>query len=791
MPELTLNGCTPEPLMNYLKALGVLRLVSEDNEHGDPEARGCWRNDVFALHSKLFTGDSSKDREVLVNFFVNDYKPTPIVAPWNGGSGFYKKWNPTTHRFKDRDVVEALEAIAASTSDRFEPYRKQLISTKTALAKFGKQIDLNAKLAEIEDQAKRERWSANKRKEAIKKCFDSLLLFEIDGGTISLGKADKDEFLVQLRGHVLDDQSLAWLDAAIVLLTGQKKNRTEAPALGSGGNIGNSDFSARFMQLLPTVVPLNDTSTANPRSPAWLSASLWSEAAPGLLDYSVDQFDPGKAGNANMGQGLSAEPFVNPWDYVLMIEGALLLGGTVVKRLGADREKAAFPFSADSSSVGFASAGIDDTRGELWLPLWRRPCSVRELKALLGEGRAELGRRSARTAVDFARAAVSLGTDRGFTGFVRYEFQKRLGDNYLANSLGKFACRMVSNVDLLRQFDRWLNTFRDALDDKSPQRFQAALRAIEKSVFQFCQYAGPAFFQAIVVAMGRAENELALSAGKIGKRTVSPITNLSAEWIVAANDNTPEFEIALALAGIYDSDRKIGSLRSNLEPVMVWRGDNGRLAAKWADENRAVVWKSAGLTANLAAVLRRRLMDGERHGCTNLPLAAGNFASLDAVSRFLAGELDDQRIGDLLWGLMLFPQMPGMLKRPAEDSDAPSLPRSYALLKLLFLAQQLTLNSLSVNIKAEPSIVSLLTADHVAEACRIAMRRLRASGLSPLPHPHSGGSVRDADWQELEHLGNDGQRLAAAMLLPLSYTSIARLRALVVREAVTEPQTTS
>jgi len=42
----------------------------------------------------------------------------------------------------------------------------------------------------------------------------------------------------------------------------------------------------------------------------------------------------------------------------------------------------------------------------------------------------------------------------------------------------------------------------------------------------------------------------------------------------------------------------------------------------------------------------------------------------------------------------------------------------------------------------------------------------------------------------LEYLDDDGQRLAAALLLPLSYASIDRLRALVVREAATELQTT-
>ena len=70
------------------------------------------------------------------------------------------------------------------------------------------------------------------------------------------------------------------------------------------------------------------------------------------------------------------------------------------------------------------------------------------------------------------------------------------------------------------------------------------------------------------------------------------------------------------------------------------------------------------------------------------------------------------------------------------------------------------------------------------------MRRLRASGLSPLPNPHSGGVVRDADWQELELLGGNGQRLAGALLVPVSHTSIDQLRTLVLRDAATEPQIT-
>lgn len=55
--EIYLNGCTPVPLAHYLKALGVLRLVSEQK---DPDAAGYWHNECFVLRTKL------KDRKSVV-----------------------------------------------------------------------------------------------------------------------------------------------------------------------------------------------------------------------------------------------------------------------------------------------------------------------------------------------------------------------------------------------------------------------------------------------------------------------------------------------------------------------------------------------------------------------------------------------------------------------------------------------------------------------------------------------------------------------------------------------------
>jgi CRISPR-associated protein Csx17 len=773
MPEVVLSGCTPVPLMNYLKALGVLRLVTEQN---DQEARGHWREDEFVLQSGL-------DRDALLEFLANSYQPTPILAPWNGGSGFYRNWDPDAERFRGGDVFETLQKIANSTSHRLESYRKALKSTLAALARLGNPIDLGAEKERIHGKAKREGWSAKKYKAEIGKFLNSLLLFEVNGQTVCLEKRDKGKFLRRLRGDVLSDEALGWLDAGLIL---QSAGPAFAPLLGTGGNDGRLDFNQSFMARL---IELDfDAPKPSKSSRDWLENTLFGLAIKGMSGSAVGQFAPGRAGGPNATQGMEGDAIDNPWDFVLMVEGAVTLGGAAVRRFAADTDsRAAFPFTVLPAAVAYTSASgadLEDARGELWLPLWERPATLAELTALLGEGRAEVSGRPARDGVDFARAVASRGVDRGIKQFARFSFLKRSGKAYLAAPLGRLVVRQQQSVDLIRQIDPWLNRFRQASANKdAPPRFKAALRDIEQAIFDFCRYGGPAFFQAIVIAIGRAEREFALSAGKIGKTTVSPLANLRANWIEAANDNSPEFELALALAGISDAEKKIGPLRANLEPVESKPDNSPRSISNWAEKDRDVVWNSASLPENLAQVLARRIMDGGRAGCKHLPLFATNFVSLGTVSRFLAGELNDRRIEDLLWGLVLVQQKPGLLAPRPADNGAPPLPRTYALLKLLFLPHPIRVNGAEIQIKAQPEIVALLARDRVGEACQIAMRRLCASGLVPLPHPHSGGVVRDADWKELDSLDSNGQRLAAALLLPVSPPSIEYLCKLALREA--------
>ena len=70
MHKLALSGCTCTPFGAYLKALGVLRLVSEQ---ANPDARGYWDGEVFVLESTLSAEDLAK-------VFLERYQPTPISA---------------------------------------------------------------------------------------------------------------------------------------------------------------------------------------------------------------------------------------------------------------------------------------------------------------------------------------------------------------------------------------------------------------------------------------------------------------------------------------------------------------------------------------------------------------------------------------------------------------------------------------------------------------------------------------------------------------------------------------
>lgn len=777
--DLELLGCTPEPLMAYLKALGILRLIAEQK---DPEARGWWKSDVFWLRSTL-------DRDALVKFFLEEYRPTPIVVPWSGGDFFSVDWQAQPSTFsKTPTSSKAIEAILTTQTDRFASYQRGLRACEAALVKCA--IDTKDKMG--------------KRKWA---------------------------FIQELRYSCDEALLIEWIDAAAVGTV-----ERFAALLGSGGGSdGNTHFSDNFMQNLWDVLPDFDNQRQAGRgqsnqpaigiSRELLHDALFKVRTNRLIERRTSSlYDSGAVGGPNATQGMERDSLSNPWNVILALDGTISFAGAATKRLGANAANdGAFPFQVSTSiTVQDGLAHKERAGTEIWLPLWKRPARSDEVLALLREGRAHCGQRAARTGVDMARAIASLGVDRGVWAFSRYAILKGRvgGDNYnTAASLGRFFVAERQHVDLLREVDSWLERFSRAAGEKNaPPRFSSALWRIDSAIFDFCKYGGAASFQKIIVALGAAERELALTPGKVGqsKWPPGPLAGLCKDWIEAADDGSHEFAIARALAGVHhEPDRrgekpKIGPLRANLEPVD-W--EKKRCTA-WAEKDRAVVWNAADLATNLANVLARRMMDGPRAGCERLPLAARFTVPLDTIADLIAGDLDDERIEQLIWGLMLIDgwhgtpararseqrrdcQGAGPLEPGANESTWP-LPRDYALLKLLYLPRPLAADrrdgklcwrlardgESGIVIRPEPRILPLLRAGRICEACRIAAQRLRVSGLSPMPGPLPTGVVRNDDWSGPGADLRQAQRLAAALLIPVSSRSVNRLVHLVCRADV-------
>ncbi|MCX6880701.1 MAG: type I-U CRISPR-associated protein Csx17 [Verrucomicrobia bacterium] len=746
MPIIELQGCTPEPLMNYLKALGVLRIIVE--QELDPTARGFWKNHVFCLLTQL-----SEDQ--IVEFFATRYQPSPILSPWNGEAGFLADTGAG---------YEAISKMQSSTSDRLLPMRDAILGVKS--------IDLFSSLTSLRAREKALKKKKNKQKKLAGAEADELK------ATTSSIKRLKENVIFQLRGQ-FPEASLAWLDSCMVVGTDGFKS---APHLGSGGVDGRMEFSVNYINNV--MLALEDKRTA-----AWARDSIAATNRERNISSSIGQFAPGRIGGANGTQGMEGSSTINPWDFVLMIEGSVFLAGSTNRKLGtSDGSKAVFPFTMNSAPVGMETLTDSDgikSKGELWLPLWERPASIGELQQLFSEGRADLNGRQARDGVDFSRAVANLGVDRGIKSFSRQAFLQRNGLSFIATPLGQFEVAAKNDASLLREIDPWLSRFRQACGDKSPARFRTALREIERSIFDYCQYGDSgndkARFQRILVALGNAESLVARAPRfRTDAKGLRPLASLSQQWVSATDDESPEFIIALALASI--SNGGIGSIRLNLEDVE----PKGRQYV-WSDKSHASVWSGAGLVTNLAAVLYRRVMEADRAGNPAAALTSSHRATLTDIGEFLAGHLDEERISALLWGLSLCRTWE-YRRKPNPSAVSPQgnalvLPSAYCLLKLLFhtpAARQ------AAN-EGEPmhpnlGLLGLLRADRTGDACQRAARLLRGKSLTPRPSPMHGFPSRDDEWLESACSVVDSQTLAASLLIPISDYGLDSLKLRVLRE---------
>jgi CRISPR-associated protein Csx17 len=745
--EVVLGGCAPVPLANYMKALGVFRLVAEQ---ADAEARGSWRNERFVLKTRL-------PQDELVQFFLNEYKPTPVISPWNGGSGFYfqegktKEKDPTTGKkiktgVRDRSTAatRALDRLLNSPSGRFETYRQVVRQVREILA--------SQKLEAAPDES---------------------------------AKAN----LIRDLRCVLQDEALSWIDAAAVVTIDDVARRLEIafpPLLGSGGNDGNLDFSTTLLQTLFSLID-DRTGEPLPEALASLRSALFAEPARTGNGSAISQYAPGAIGGPNSGVGFARSLTGNAWDVVFGLEGTLVPSAAIVRRIGArGRGEASFSFMISRRGAFGAGAGsIDEldeqtTRGEFWGPIWGRSIYYDELLSLFREGRAIIGRKEAGNSLDFARAIGQLGVDRGIDYFERYAFEQRFGNMYLGVPLARYPVPRTVNPDLIADLAKggWLERARSGLRGKNAAGSLVSLgRRLDEVLLRLAADCSAEAVQEALMAVG----EVAYEIGRRPKLrdSVPPLPCLSEAWAVAADpkDGSHEFALAAAVASI---DARAGAsdgsfrlpFRRHLAPLRVHANANGGDRDLWDDTTTSrvlAVWTGRDLLRDMTAVLERRLFEAERRhfasddeeeGSRELPLRGRRAAPLASVAAFLAGTTDDGRIARLAAGLAWARSSPRQSSAP-EREDA--LPFAYAALKPLFEPAGIAPEPQVRRVVYPLRLVRLLRAGRAHDAVSLAQSLARGAGL-PAP------------FARLDPARNvDPTRLAASLLFPIAPAARDRL----------------
>lgn len=385
-----LPGLRPEPLASYLAGLGLIRVLGEQ---ADPAATAAWTPDGFVIETTVTD---------LPTWLADEYVPTPVVSPWNGGSGFGAK---------DKEPVIRIAAVRAHPSRRLQPLRDALSVADAVVARA-----------------------------------------RANGWMTEAGVKDKGKVVLELRNNC-PDELLPWIDAAIVLAG---EDTYFPPILGTGGNDGRLDFSTNYHQQLLDVMGTSAKERA--RSVGWARDLLADTQEQQLGGAPVGQFDPGNAGGPRSSPFGAAVSLANPWSYILCFEGAMMFAASAARRNQHAAGRAAMPFTVNPSPDGSSSgAAGEESRGEVWAPVWTREFTLPELRQLFAEARASWRGRPARQAVDFYAATRSLGVARGISEFTRYGLQRRNGLAFAAVPLDRVKVREEPAVQLAAQVEDWVS----------------------------------------------------------------------------------------------------------------------------------------------------------------------------------------------------------------------------------------------------------------------------------------------------------------------------------------------
>lgn len=684
MTRHLLTGLRPAPLGSYLAGLGLVRLLGEQ---ADPGLTAEWTAGALVLDTTV---------DDIAAWLVERYVPTPVLSPWNEGSGFGAK---------DKTPKQTLDALVSHPEPRLDPFRAAMPAAASVAQRYRADIS----------------WTKERAvREFRNRCPDALL---------------------------------PWIDATVVLAADQAYF---PPLLGTGGNDGRLDFSTGFHQRLLEV--FDAAPKARQRCLAQARDLLSGLQAERLSPAPVGQFDPAAAGGRNSSPFGGADSMVNPWMFILLVEGALLFASTAARRHQHAAGRAAMPFTVFDSPAGSASGARDEkSRGEVWTPVWDRPFTVDEVRQLFAEARASWRGRPAQRAVEFYAATRTLGVARGVTAFTRYGLHQRNGLAFVAVPVEQVTVTIRTEVRLAARFEDWVSWVRRG---EASTAVGQAVRRFDAAHLAFARDGGALPLARLLAAVTGLEQ----AVGRSGRARDS----IPARRPPSARDfltvlhaaECPELRIAVGIAscatvpGPDQARQPARTMRQILLPV-----DPG---PRWRDAPLVPGFGLRPLRAVLADVLawRARTAAGEPDrrdglsgaGFRGAPTFRSGVPVPDADLHAFAtpGQLDNDRLD--LWVRACLALRWDGVRHEWTDLDPPPVP-----VPTLGLLHPFA-NGLAPH-DAEPEVPRLalapdwavrLAAGQVREVHAEAVRRLRQAGWHAAPVP--------------TQVHADGVRVAAALV---------------------------
>ncbi|MCY3538063.1 MAG: type I-U CRISPR-associated protein Csx17 [Cyanobacteria bacterium MAG IRC1_bin_28] len=674
-----LDGCAPTPLAHYLKALGILRLVAEQ---ADPEARGWWDGDRFCLATTL-------GAKKIESFFLHDYQPTPMFNPWGGRSGYYNGKS-------EKSARESLEKIEKSQSDRLKSFCTTI--------------------------------------EVVRRAISDMTPAD------ELSKKNKEELIPALRLSIRGKASL-WLDTVVALIgAGDEMSWKQPPIFGTGGNEGSRGYPSLYMSAIVESVIEKKWNHV-------ISYVLFGKTIPKChWDQSMGQFAPGSVST--------------PWDILLAFEGACMLTSSVAQK-GSTHSKRwmSSPFYVAPRSAGYASnSRLDERllnkgresagRGEQWLPIWTKPSCYTEVQQIFTQGRAATKVGRATDGWTMARAVSSFGVSRGIAKFIRYGYQQRNNQaTHFAVPLGYFhtpdvELKTTAKSSCLDDLDYWLGSLHSKAhpsDDKKaktvPSRMVNTYGRLMDALFAVINKdATYQMYQRVLLCLGDIEAIMRQGTG----HEAQPVPLLRPEWVVASNDGSPEFRLALAFALQEGGHGKPGfsAIRRHWLPLDREKPWRFATSGNGLDMQPEVVMHGRRGLDDAIALVQRRLVEASQHGGRHLPLNAARqaFASIADLTALLTGGVDLDRTLVLARALMALDHKAWAawskkytMEQP-HDSEWPDDP--WLAIRLCTLPWPLRMKSgFELDIGADPELVRRLATGDATTAFVIASRRLRAAGV--------------------------------------------------------------